>query len=340
MPAPSEDATMVLPMGLAENEAAPSPPAAEEPPAFTMPPSAPAEGVSASMAPKGFMPIPDQSISAGGGAGPAEDGIDLGDDLLNEPTRILVVKSPAEPTVNLARELAEDLKGTSSADAELLLRKSERYIAKRNYYMARKILRHALAIGGDEQRIKDRLRDIRKLELPDGLYNAISSDDGAKEASGEILDRLEKEFDLLPDEEGAEAADLISNIDFQLENIFRETDPRTILDFGVALHEMGLFRQAETVFSRLVDEFPETSFDAYYLAAISKFARKDYAGAASILKTLSADGGKTEIEKIQVYYALGELFEKMQRPDSSKEFFRKVAELDANYRNIRHKLEE
>jgi tetratricopeptide (TPR) repeat protein len=206
--------------------------------------------------------------------------------------------------------------------------------------MARKILRHALAIGGDEQRIKDRLRDIRKLELPDGLYNAISSDDGAKEASGEILDRLEKEFDLLPDEEGAEAADLISNIDFQLENIFRETDPRTILDFGVALHEMGLFRQAETVFSRLVDEFPETSFDAYYLAAISKFARKDYAGAASILKTLSADGGKTEIEKIQVYYALGELFEKMQRPDSSKEFFRKVAELDANYRNIRHKLEE
>lgn len=323
-----------------EADAAPggNEPAADEPPAFAMP-SPPAERPPAPPAPKGFMPIPEQSVVSADGAPEAGDGIDLGDDLLHEPTRILVVKAPAEPTVNLARELAEDLKGASSADADLLLRKSERYIAKRNYYMARKILRHALAIGGDEARIKNRLRDIRKLEFPDGLYNAISSDDGVKEASDEILDRLEKEFDLKP-EEGEEAADLVSNIDFQLENIFRETDPRTILDFGVALHEMGLFRQAETVFSRLVDEFPETSFDAYYLAAISKFARKDYAGAASILKTLSADGGKTDLEKIQVYYVLGELFEKMHRLDSSKEFFRKVAELDANYRNIRHKLED
>jgi tetratricopeptide (TPR) repeat protein len=283
-----------------------------------------------------FMPIPEQVVAADSAS--VADGIDLGDDLLQDPTRILV-KPPTEATSNLVRELEGDLAGAKSVDAELLLRKSERYIAKRNYYMARKILRHALAVGGDETRIKERLRDIRKLELPESLYSAISSDEGAKEGSEEILSRLEEEFDLNQEENEA-AAEMAQNIDFQMENIFRETDPRTILDFGVALHEMGLFRQAETVFARLVDEFPETSFDAYYLAAISKFARKDYAGAASILKTLSADGGKTELEKIQVYYVLGELFEKMQRPDSSKEFYRKVAEIDANYRNIRHKLED
>lgn len=284
-----------------------------------------------------FMPIPDQVAAAENAS--SSDGIDLGDDLLQDPTRILVVKPPADATSNLVRELEGDLAGEKGVDADFLLRKSERYIAKRNYYMARKLLRHALAVGGDEARIKERLRDIRKLELPESLYSAISSDEGAKEGSEEILSRLEEEFDLNQEENEA-AAELAQNVDFQMENIFRETDPRTILDFGVALHEMGLFRQAETVFARLVDEFPETSFDAYYLAAISKFARKDYAGAASILKTLSADGGKTDLEKIQVYYVLGELFEKMQRPDSSKEFYRKVAEIDANYRNIRHKLEE
>jgi len=129
-------------------------------------------------------------------------------------------------------------------------------------------------------------------------------------------------------------------VDARIEAIFKESDPRTILDFGVGLQEMGLFSQAETLLMRLVSEFPNYAFDAYYLAAMSKLSRRDFAGAASILKRLSADSGKTEIEKIQIYYALGEIFEKMRQVDRSRQFFKKVAELDANYRNVRYKLEE
>lgn len=274
---------------------------------------------------------------------PAEAGekIDLGDDLLEGPTKFLTVKPKEEATEHLLEEIKKDLgekKQTLVSDAAYMLKRSERYIAKRNYYMARKSLRHAQALGADEAQVKARLGEIRKLEMPDGLYHSTSSDESEKVASSEILDRLEEEFDLRDSEESESNFGLA--IEGQLENIFRETDPRTVLDFGVALHEMGLFRQAEEVFSRMVDEFPETAFDAYYLAAVAKFARKDYAGAASILKKLSNEAGKSEQDKIQIYYTLGELFEKMRRPENSKEFFRKVAELDANYRNIRHKLEE
>ena len=115
---------------------------------------------------------------------------------------------------------------------------------------------------------------------------------------------------------------------------------RSILDFGVGLHEMGLYRDAESLFMRMVEEFPEHAFDAYYLAAVSKMARNDFVGAASILKLLSGDSAKTEQEKIQIYYALGEAFEKLRQAERSKEFYQKVAEIDSNYRNIRSKLED
>jgi hypothetical protein len=334
------DATTILPTGLA-SPSLPSDEGAQESVAEPAPVASP--GALPILSGGAFMPMPEQASSPRESepeaSMPAAGGIDMGDDLLADPTRILV--RPVSPTQHLVKEIKETIgRGEKAIDPELLLRKSERFIAKRNYYMARKILRHAQAVGADAHRVKERLREIRKLELPEGLYSAVSSDQGAKEKSSEILDRLEKEFDLRSEEPNEGAEELGEEIEGQLESIFRETDPRTILDFGVALHEMGLFRQAESVFARMVEEYPETYFDAYYLAAISKYARKDYAGAVSILKKLSSDGGRSESEKIQIYYVLGELFEKMERPDSSKEFFRKVAELDANYRNIRHKLED
>ncbi|MGZ3710705.1 MAG: hypothetical protein ACXVBE_03075, partial [Bdellovibrionota bacterium] len=285
---------------------------------------------------QGFMPIPppmDQLDDLG-------LTIDMGDDLLDGATRILLAPSTSSATQNLLKEIQQDISKAEEAapDPSMMLRKAERFIAKRNYYLARKALRHAQALGADEELVKKRLGEIRRLELPNSLYQAISSDEGNRERSSDILERLEQEFEISEDESANK--EIENSIEAKLETIFKENDPRTILDFGVGLHEMGLYKQAEIVFARIVEDHPDFSFDAYYLAAVSKFSRKDYAGAVSILKKLSIDGDKTEQEKIQIYYALGELFEKMSQSDRSKEFFRKVAELDANYRNIRHKLEE
>ena len=245
-----------------------------------------------------------------------------------------------DKTEMLLKELKQELrdKPSGALSVEMLLRKAERYTAKRNYYLARKALRHAQALGADDTLVKNKLREIRKLELPEGLYHTMSSDQPEPRLdTDDVLERLEEEFSLGQPGEAEALGDLVGE---KIESILRENDPRTILDFGVGLHEMGLFRQAEALFIRLVEEFPEHSFDAYYLAAVAKLGRRDYAGAASILGRLSADNGKTEQEKIQIYYALGETFEKMRQPDRSRQFFEKVAELDANYRNVRHKLEE
>ncbi|MGZ3685643.1 MAG: hypothetical protein ACXVCI_17415 [Bdellovibrionota bacterium] len=289
-----------------------------------------------------FMPIP--ASAEGNLPGAGEEKIDMGTDLLDGPTKIFTQPIGGDKTEHLLKEIKHDLKNQVSArlNIDMLMKKAERFIAKRNYYLARKALRHAQALGADEEIVKGRLREIRKLELPEGLYNTISSDQmRGKVDTSEVLERLELEFDLTSFNAGAEGTEEMSAlVETRIEEIFRDNDPRTILDFGVGLHEMGLLRQAEALFMRLVEEFPDHAFDAYYLAAVSKLSRRDYAGAASILKRLSTDVTKTDLEKIQIYYALGEIFEKMRQPDRSKKFFRKVAELDANYRNIRHKLDE
>jgi tetratricopeptide (TPR) repeat protein len=327
-------------------EAAPpseAPPPAEAAPLAEATPAveaAPASPPAASESPA-FMPIP-TAAGAQSKPGAGGDRVDLGDDLLEGPTRIFTQPTAADKTEHLIKEIKHDLKNKVNArlNIDMLMKKAERYTAKRNYYLARKALRHAQALGADEETVKARLREIRKLELPEGLYNTISSDaTGAKVDTGEVLERLEEEFDLGA-ADGDAQGELSAVLEERVEAIFRESDARTILDFGVGIHEMGLFRQAEAIFIRLVEDFPEHAFDAYYLAAVSKLSRRDYAGAASILKRLSTDAAKTDLEKIQVYYALGETFEKMRQPDRSKQFFRKVAEIDANYRNIRHKLDE
>ena len=321
--------------------AAPEPtPPAEAPAPEPLPAMPEADPEKTINPPVGFAPMPSldpQEMPAR----TMEEVVDMGDDLLEGPTRMIVSTSNEASTQHLLRELRDELgsQKKKELDPSLLLKKAERYIAKRNYYLARKALRHAKLAGADEELVKERLRDIRKLELPNSLYNTASTD-GKRESSHEILERLEAEFDIPAQPDQMEDAEIQSSIETQIEALFQDSDPRTLLDFGVGLHEMGLYKQAERLFARMVSDYPDFAFDAYYLAAVSKFSRKDYAGAASILKKLSIDSMKTEHEKIQIYYALGELFEKMSQPDRSKEFFKKVAELDANYRNIRHKLEE
>lgn len=273
----------------------------------------------------------------------SEEVVDLGDDLLEGPTKILVRPPSEDVTEHLIREIREEVKEIGDkpvADSNFMLRKAERYIAKRNYYLARKALRHALALGADEAHVKAKLTEIRKIELPDSLYYAVSNDQKQIERSSEILERLESEFELADDSFQDEEQELALSMEEKLDAIVNENDPRTILDFGIGLHEMGLYKQAEHLFSKAIDRFPEISFDAYYLSAIAKFSRKDYAGAASILKKLSGDAGRAEHDKIQVYYALAETFEMMRQSDRSQAFYKKVAEIDPNYRNVRVKLEE
>lgn len=274
----------------------------------------------------------------------ASENVDLGDDLLEEPTRpIAGTESKMEATSVLIEEVRRELranaekKGPSATHLiDTLLKKAERFESKRNYYLARKALKHAQALGADEEFVKTKLSKIRKMEMPEALYLKESKDNSDKRSSDQIIRDLEDDFDL--ELEGFESASSEYAFGESLESVVNGLDLQTTIDFGIGIYEMGLYGVAEKIFLSAVERYPDDTFNSYYLAAIAKFAQKDFAGAASILKKLSKEPMRTEREKIQIFYALGEVFEKLKRLDQSQEFFQKVAKLDANYRNIRNKI--
>ena len=272
------------------------------------------------------------------------DAIDLGDDLLEGPTRQIESSLSPQRTVHFIKEFKKEIavkKRDLEADIKLLVRKAERYIAKRNYYLARKVLKHAGALGADENLIREKLREVRKLELPDALYYQISTDGQAKAETDSIIDQLESEFseDYSVLELGA--IDQIKiGVNSKIEEIADDPDYQTSLDFGVALYEMGLFLEAESLFAAVIDRHPDIAYDAYYLMAISKLARKDFAGAASILDQLGTNSEKSEADKIDVFYALGEVFRKMGQEQKSQSYFERVAKIDSNYRMVKEKIEK
>ncbi|MCO5142648.1 MAG: hypothetical protein M9962_06120 [Oligoflexia bacterium] len=269
---------------------------------------------------------------------PNDEVIDLGDDLLEDSTRDLVQSTRGAGTTQLYHDIKSDLSDKNKdkeIDSEYLLKKADRYLAKRNYYLARKLLRFALLKGGDESFIREKLREIRKLELPSGMY-ASSSSDEITTGSKEILEKLEHDFDLNLDIDEA-MQKTASELDFSIDQVWKTIDSQTVLDFAVGLYEMGLYEKMEELTQRAINEGMVDSFKAYYLLAMGKIANNDYPGAISILKRLSKDLSKSEEEKISIYYSLGEVFEKTNQNKRSQSFYQKVAQIDSNYRNIKNK---
>ncbi len=260
--------------------------------------------------------------------------IDLGDDLLEEPT-ITTSADEVERTKHLVEAIKEKASEPEEQgpNAEDFLQFAENYLAKKNYYMARKSLRHALATGGNEALIKAKLREIRRLELPDSLYASASNDEPV-ESIESVLARLEKEFHLEVESPKSAA---IGNV----EALLGANDEKTLMDLGVGFIEMGMFQEAGKIFEKLTQSEDETiSRGAIYLLATTKYEDSDYGGAVGELKRLIGRPGGTRSEKLSVYYALGEAFEKMRKNSESKKYFKLAAEIDANYRKLKDKLDE
>lgn len=301
---------------------------------FVAPP-APAEALAPSRV-SPIAPLPDmheQEVPAEGvEKNIAEEEIDLGSDLLEEATkREEVTKNEEKGTSLLVAELKKE-----EITAENMLRKGERFLAKRNYYLARKSFRQALALGADEDIVKDKLRTIRTMEMPDSMYVKISSDKEPSTNVDDVVRALEIDFDIEEELHKKEALGKFNKTKFR--RIMKDVDARTCIDLGVAFFEMSLYKDAENIFAYAVQQDETIRFEAFYLMAETMMARKDYAAAVNALKALAVDKAKEEKEKLPIYYLLGQAFEKMHQPKRSKKYYEKVANLNANYRDVREKL--
>jgi len=275
-----------------------------------------------------FVPIPDADEPV---AAPVEEVADRGTDLLLMPAKEKTIDVEENKTEQFVKELE-----SSEISVENLLRKGERFLAKRNYYLARKSFRQALVFGAEEEFIKEKLRSIRAMEMPDGMYTNISSDLEPTSNVDELIEALEVDFEIDDSIDRKEFLGKISRTKFN--KIMKNVDGKTCLDLGIAFYEMGLYHDAENVFLYASAQNEELQYDAHYLMAESMVARKDFSGAVNILKTLILDREREEKEKLPAYYLLGETFEKMSQPQRSKKYFKKIADINSSYRDVKEKL--
>ncbi len=270
--------------------------------------------------------------------------VDSGTDLLQEPTRVLVSadifqtgsessqqKSNVEPANE--PELIED-----SKMVERLMQKAERYLAKQKFYLARKALHNARVLGADEGVIKSRLKEVRLAELPNSMYAAISSD--GSRSTNKLSPEETAVFEYLELGEESKSLSIKGDQDARaaIDALVKSVDSKSLMDLGIGFFEMGLFDGAEKLFEKIIETEPGEAFNAYFLMGQAAMARGDYARAVSIFKKLGADHSREEKDKISIYYSLGEALEKMHQSERSKTYFQKVADIDANYRNVKEKI--
>lgn len=301
-----------------------------------------------------FQPIPGAAPIA---AKPSEpEKIDLGDDLLDGTTRMISGVMAGQPTAVLEpgtmreaprpgeRAQAPSPKIEPQLDEKTLILKGDCYLEEKKYHLARKAYRHALALGADEKSIREKLREIRKREMPDSFSSTQSSEDNKNISSEEILQRLERDFALdefsaVTAEEKRELLESLSAVRAQIDLSPEPPDERTKLDLGIAYFEVGFFEEAEAYFQQIaLSQDPALRVDAEYLLAKCYESSGRYAQALALLKRLGERRDCGEQEKIPVYYALGELLERMKQPDRARKYYERVAKLDRHYRNIQDKL--
>ncbi len=234
--------------------------------------------------------------------------------------------SPSEPVAPPKEEIPP------LTPQEVLLR-GDQQLAAGKFHFARKFYRQALAIGADPAVVREKLREARARELPEGLYTRASSDLPSGESIGDIVDRLVADFHLdIEDESGKLHVDLAT--------LIKTNDPSALLELGIGFLEMGMHGEAETVWTHVrANGTRDDRIKAGGLLAESKKRRGDLPGAVALLRRLAGDATLSDLEKVPLLFSLGESLERMQRKEESRECFLEVARIDPDFRNVRSKVQ-
>lgn len=300
---------------------------------------------------------------------PKGEGPDLGDDLLAQPTGMieadgltvatsmssegagggdetrLAEPTQAVPTTVTSVEGAELPEMPSEPTAppkeeippltpEEVLFRGDQQLAAGKFHFARKFYRQALAIGADPAVVREKLREARARELPEGLYTRASSDLPSGESIGDIVDRLVADFHLDIESEAS------GKLHVDLATLIKTNDPTALLELGIGFLEMGMHGEAESVWAHVrANGTRDDRIKAGGLMAESKKRRGDFPGAVALLRRLAGDATLSDLEKVPLLFSLGESLERMQRKEESRECFLEVARIDPDFRNVRSKVQ-
>lgn len=266
--------------------------------------------------------------------------VDLGNDLLSEPTRVLGVPLPCSATPPPAPSSRSSLSfrqsGTEAVSDQI---ESAKILQQEGLFDdAKKILRKILLAEPNRWEVKEILDEIQNVEIKQLLSDSGYSPQKRRNTdilldtnivSTEImLRRLELDLKL----------STTSCVDEEpLKFQWTHASARDSLDLGTAFFEMGLFKTARKVLETAHKDEQER------LGALSLIAQcwinehKPYE-VTHLLEPVLAEAETTREEKLDLIYWMARAFEQMQYDDLAIQWYEEVIELNPDYRDSVERL--
>lgn len=262
--------------------------------------------------------------------------VDLGDDLVSEPTRVLgsppvSVTPPPPPRNALSSNFVQtDFEGIADQIESARILQQEGLFED-----AKKILRKILLAEPNRWEVKDLLSEIQDTEI-----KLLLSDSG-------YTPRKRRSTDIVLDTNVVSVEKMIQRLESDLKQVaateesllFPSTglSARDSVDLGAAFLEMGLFKSARKVLETACKNEQER-LGAFSLIAQSWIGDHKPYEATHLLEPILAETESTREEKLDLIYWMARSFELMQNDDLAIQWYEEVIELNPDYRDASERL--
>ena len=284
--------------------------------------------------------------------------VDLGDDLLQERTRVLGEDARVESEESVARARTSDPlsaipSGPLSADQISDLLQSAKILQSEGFTEdAKRVLRKIILADPSQVNARKKLEEIHELELTQifqetearRTFEWDETDALPKFDSDSVMRSLDRDLELgiFGDGETVESlalekrvfggADQMEKFAKDLENSLGASTPRDRLDLGVAFFEMELFELAARQFQAAAHD-PALKASATTMQATSMIQMGRSFEAMLLLEPLIGETNIPREEKIEYMYLMGRASERLRKTEAALHWYKLVRDVDPYYRD-------
>lgn len=262
--------------------------------------------------------------------------VDLGEDLLNEPTS---TDELAPATEHLTSESGRSDSDDQLQSARILL--NEGLIEE-----AKKVLRRILIQDPSFVPAHRKLEEIHELELKqifsDTSGPRINRKPAQESEPEDVIEQLDRDLGLGLDTAVSELSifgndQAMNEFAEGLELEMQDASARDRLDLGIGFLEMGLHHLAARQFGAAVKE-DELRVSATALLAWTYIMSNRAFDAATLLDPILADSEVDTAEKKDLMYLMGRAQEALNQRQVARWWYEKTSEIERHYRDIDERL--
>lgn len=252
----------------------------------------------------------------------------------------LGLEQEKNPDLDLSFDLPADEQSVEDSvpprNIQADLEEAEFYLQQGLYAEAEKLCRDILAYAPDSAESHQKLDEIAAMRVQaETATETPATEPEAVDSYSDSFsgDDFDFNIDGLDTDEQTEKKVFKTDVDEQI----AADDMESHYNLGIAYREMGLYADAISEFEKAEKE-PSRFVDCQTLKGLCFSDKNDYASAERMFQQALDSQYLEDIQRLNLGYELGLLYERADRLDDALVSYRNVFSLDNNYRDVRDKI--